>query len=117
MCDGRYRAGSAVRAIVFGNMAELRRKDYVDNPKVRLAKPTREKYRSRLDNHILPRWKATRLGKFRSKEILDWLQSECSSWHMMTDLRNIMSGIFARAQEWEIHRRDVRQPDGAHESW
>jgi len=83
-------------------MAELRRKDYVDNPKVRLAKPTREKYCSRLDNHILPRWKATRLGKFRPKEILDWLQSECSSWHMMTDLRNIMSGIFARAQEWEI---------------
>jgi hypothetical protein len=78
------------------------RKDYVDNPKVTLATPTREKYRSRLDNHILPRWKATRLGEFRSKEILDWLQNECSSWHMMTDLRNIMSGIFARAQEWEI---------------
>ena len=48
------------------------RKDYVDNPKVTLATPRREKYRSRLDNHILPRWKATRLGEFRSKEILDW---------------------------------------------
>ncbi len=38
----------------------------------------------------------------RAKEIIDWLQRECSSWHMMIDLRNIMSGIFTRAQEWEI---------------
>jgi hypothetical protein len=70
--------------------------DYVDNPKVKLATPTREKYRTRLDNHILPRWKDMRLGEFHTKEILDWLQHECSSWHMMIDLRSIMSGI-ARA--------------------
>ena len=91
-----------VTAILFGKLAELWRKDYVDNPKVKLATPTREKYRTRLDNHILPRWKDTRLGEFRTKEILDWLQHECTSWHMMIDLRNIMSGIFTRAQEWEI---------------
>ena len=91
-----------VRAIIFGKLAEMWRNDYVDNPKVKLATPTREKYRSRLDNHILPRWKDTRLGEFRSKDILDWLQHDCSSWHMMIDLRNIMSGIFARVQEWEI---------------
>jgi len=91
-----------VTAILFGKLAELWRKDYVDNPKVKLATPTREKYRTRMDNHILPRWKDTRLGEFRTKEILDWLQHECSSWHMMIDLRNIMSGIFARGQEWEI---------------
>jgi integrase len=103
-CDAVVQAQQPidVRAIIFGNLAELWRKDYVDNPKVKLATPTREKYRSRLDNHILPRWKDTRLGEFRSKEILDWLQHGCSSWHMMIDLRNIMSGIFARAQEWEI---------------
>jgi integrase len=91
-----------VTAIIFGKLAELWRKDYVDNPKVKLAMPTREKYRTRLNNHILPRWKDTRLGEFRTKEILDWLQHECTSWHMMIDLRNIMSGIFARGQEWEI---------------
>src|SRR5580700_2795429 len=34
--------------IIFGRLAELWRKDYVDNPKVKLAEPTREKYRSRL---------------------------------------------------------------------
>ncbi|MBK9170713.1 MAG: tyrosine-type recombinase/integrase [Bryobacterales bacterium] len=91
-----------VRSVLFGKLAEMWRKDYVDNPKVRLATPTREKYRSRLENHILPRWKSTRLGEFRAKDVLDWLQQQCSSWHMMIDLRNIMSGIFARAQEWEI---------------
>jgi integrase len=91
-----------VAAILFGKLAEMWRKDYVDNPKVKLATPTREKYRARLDNHILSRWKDTRLGEFRTKEILDWLQNECSSWHMMIDLRNVMSGIFTRGQEWEI---------------
>jgi hypothetical protein len=87
-----------VTAILFGKLAELWRKDYVDNPKMKLATPTREKYRTRLDNHILPQWKDTRLREFRTKQILDWLQHECSSWHMMIDLRNIMSGIFARGQ-------------------
>lgn len=54
-----------VAAILFGKLAEMWRKDYyVDNPKVKLAIPTREKYRARLDNHILPRWKDTRLGEF-----------------------------------------------------
>jgi len=103
-CDAAVQAQQPIdmRAIIFGKLAALWRKDYVDNLKVKLATPTREKYRSRLDNHILPRWKGTRLGEFRSKEILDWLQHECSSWHMMIDLRNIMSGIFSRAQEWEI---------------
>src|ERR1700722_11852959 len=32
------------RAIIFGKLAERWRKDYVDNPKVKLATPTREKY-------------------------------------------------------------------------
>ena len=91
-----------VSAILFGKLAELWRKDYVDNPKVKLATPTREKYRTRLHTHILPRWNDVRLGEMRAKDILDWLQHECSSWHMMVDLRNIMGGIFTRAQEWEI---------------
>lgn len=30
------------------------------------------------------------------------LQDESGSWYMMTDLRNIMSGIFTKAQEWEV---------------
>src|SRR5262249_40481906 len=84
----------AIAAILFGKLAELWRKDYAENPMVRLAQPTREKYGMRLDTHILPRWKDARLADLEnSKAVLDWLQHECTSWHMMVDLRNIMSGI------------------------
>jgi integrase len=43
-----------------------------------------------------------RLADFRTKEITDWLQTTCRSWYAMDDLRNIMSGIFTKAIEWEI---------------
>src|SRR6266849_5480209 len=112
-CEAAVVAGQpvAVTAILFGNLAELWRKDYVDNPKVKLAQPTRDKYRTRLDNHILPRWREARLGDLdNSKAILDWLQHECSSWHMMIDLRNIMSGIITRAQEWRLIPRSFANP-------
>ena len=102
-------------AIIFGKLAELWRKDYVDNPKVKLATPTREKYRTRLDNHILPRWKDSRLADLNdTKAVLDWLQHECSSWYMMVDLRNIMSGIITRAQVGN-HPPVVREPDAVGE--
>jgi len=88
-----------IGAIIFGRLAELWRKDYVENAMVKLATPTRDKYRMRLDTHILPRWKDARLADLdNSKAVLDWLQHECTSWHMMVDLRNIMSGIITRAQ-------------------
>lgn len=99
-----------IGAILFGKLAEIWLKDYADNPKIRLAEPTRIKYRSRLENHILPRWKDARIGQMRSKEILDWLQDECTSWHMMVDLRNIMSGIFTKAQEWDLLPETVANP-------
>jgi integrase len=34
--------------------------------------------------------------------VLDWLQQEAQSWYMMADLRNLMSGIFTKAQDWEL---------------
>ena len=65
----------------------------------------------RLDTHILPRWKDARLADLEnSKAVLDWLQHECTSWYMMTDLRNIMSGIITRAQEWGIIPRSFANP-------
>jgi len=89
-------------AILFGNLAEMWRKDYVENPKIRLAEPTRIKYRTRLRHHILPRWRDVSVSQMRSKVILDWLHAECTSWYMMVDLRNILSTIFTKAQEWEV---------------
>jgi integrase len=94
-----------IGAILFGKLAGMWRSDFVERkigPRALIAAPTRAKYIIQLENHILPRWHNTRLSQFRAKEILDWLQSECQSWHMMADLRNIMSGIFTKAQEWEI---------------
>jgi integrase len=91
--------------IIFGKLAELWRKDYVEREiggKPLIAVSTRSKYVSHLENHILPRWKDTRLCQFRTKEISDWLQTTCSSWYAMDDLRNIISGIFTKAIEWEI---------------
>src|SRR5580658_9743892 len=87
-CEAAVAAQQPVEigAIIFGKLAELWRNKYVDNPKVKLATPTREKYGSRLDTHILPRWNDTRLGECRTSDILDWLH-ECSSWYMMSDLR------------------------------
>jgi integrase len=65
----------------------------------------------RLDAHILPRWKDARLADLEnSKAVLNWLQHECTSWHMMVDLRNIMSGIITRAQEWGIIPRSFANP-------
>jgi integrase len=94
-----------VGAILFGKLAELWRSDFVERTvgaKALIAAPTKAKYINHLENHILPRWKDTRLAEFRRKDVLDWLQTECQSWHMMADLRNVMSGIFTKAQEWEI---------------
>jgi integrase len=94
-----------IGAILFGKLAEMWRTDFVERkigPRALIAKPTKAKYIIQLENHIMPRWKDTRLSQFRAKDVLDWLQGECQSWHMMADLRNIMSGIFAKAQEWEI---------------
>ena len=89
-------------AVLFGKLAELWRRDYVENPMFNLAASTRAKYISHLENHILPRWRDTRISHFRAKDVLDWLSDVCDSWYMMADLRNIMSGIFTKAQEWEI---------------
>jgi integrase len=94
-----------VGAIIFGKLAEMWRTDFVEREvggRALIAASTRAKYINHLENHILPRWKDTRIAEFRAKDTLDWLQCECESWNTMADLRNIMSGIFTKAQEWEI---------------
>jgi integrase len=92
-------------ATLFGTLAELWEWDYVEaivGGKRLIAASTKCKYRNHLHKHILPRWAETRICDFRAKDVLDWLQKESGSWYMMTDLRNIMSGIFTKAQEWEL---------------
>jgi integrase len=104
-----------VGAILFGNLAQMWRTDFVEREvggRSLVAKSTRAKYINHLENHILPRWNDTRLAEFRAKGVLDWLQETCESWYMMADLRNIMSGIFTKAQEWEILPETFANPMG-----
>src|ERR1019366_4528620 len=52
--------------IIFGKLVDLWRNDYVEREvggKFLIAASTRSKYTSHLENHILPRWKDTRLGE------------------------------------------------------
>jgi len=106
-CEAAVKAKEPIEigAILFGKLAEMWRKDFVEREiggRALIAASTRAKYINHLENHILPRWKDTRIAEFRAKEVLDWLHGECESWNTMADLRNIMSGIFSKAQEWEI---------------
>ena len=91
--------------ILFGKLAALWRKNYVEKVAAgrhMVTRPTREVYRNALENHILPKWKNTRLVDLRSRLVLEWLQDETDSWHMMAQLRGVMSGIITKAIEWEI---------------
>jgi integrase len=93
------------KQIIFGKLAELWRSDFVEKiaaGRPLVAAPTRAKYINALDKHILSRWKDARLSELRAKDVLDWLQEESESWHMMADLRGVMSGIITKAIEWEI---------------
>lgn len=106
-CEAAVSANAPIdpNLIMFGKLAGLWRTDYVERSvggKALVARSTKGKYISHLENHILPRWQDTRLGEFRTKEITDWLQATCKSWYAMDDLRNIMSGIFTKAIEWQI---------------
>ena len=92
-------------AIIFGRLAQMWRSDFVEKSvggKALLAAPTRAKYIFNIEKYILPRWKDTRLAEFRAKDVIDWLQDTCASWHHMADLRGIMSGVITKAQEWEL---------------
>ena len=98
--------------ILFGRLAELWRTDYVEKVaagKTLIANSTKEKYRYVL-RRILARWRDTRINEIRAKDVLDWLYSECTSWCAMADLRNTMSGIITKAQEWEIFPETFANP-------
>ena len=75
-----------------------------------LAKPTRLKYLMHLEQRIVPQWGNRRLCEIRPDEVQQWLFETCDSWHMMNDLRGIMSGIFTKAEEWGYWPEGRRNP-------
>jgi integrase len=75
-----------------------------------LAKPTRLKYLLHLEQRIVPQWGERRLCEINPDEVQQWLFETCESWHMMNDLRGIMSGIFTKAEEWGYWPEGRRNP-------
>ena len=75
-----------------------------------LAKPTRLKYLLHLEQRIVPQWGNRRLCEIKPDEVQQWLFETCDSWHMMNDLRGIMSGIFTKAEEWGYWPEGRRNP-------
>lgn len=75
-----------------------------------LAKPTREKYIIHLEQRIVPKWGGRRLCEIPPDEVQQWLFETCDSWHMMNDLRGIMSGVFTKAEEWGYWPEGRRNP-------
>ena len=75
-----------------------------------LAKPTRLKYLQHLNQRILPKWGQRRLVEIFPDDVQQWLHETCDSWHMMNDLRGIMSGIFTKAEDWGYWPEGRRNP-------
>jgi integrase len=75
-----------------------------------LAKPSRLKYTMHLEQRILPKWGAMRLNEIRPDDVQQWLFETCNSWHLMNDLRGIMSGIFTKAEDWGYWPEGRRNP-------
>jgi integrase len=75
-----------------------------------LAKPTREKHKLHLEQRIVPQWGDRRLCEIKADEVQQWLFETCDSWHMMNDLRGIMSSIYTKAEEWGYWPEGRRNP-------
>jgi len=75
-----------------------------------LAKPTRDKYVIHLEQRIVPQWGDRRLCEINPDEVQQWLFKTCDSWHMMNDLRGIMSGVYTKAEEWGYWPEGRRNP-------
>ncbi len=99
--------------IVLSKMVEKYRASHVEAQvagRFLLAKPTREKYVIHLEQRIVPQWGDCRLCEINPDEVQQWLFETCESWHMMNDLRGIMSGIYTKAEEWGYWPEGRRNP-------
>jgi integrase len=99
--------------VLFSKMVEKYKSAHVEAQvagRFLLAKPTRLKYATHLDQRIVPQWGTRRLCEIHPDEVQQWLYETCESWHMMNDLRGIMSGIFTKAEEWGYWPEGRRNP-------
>jgi integrase len=99
--------------ILFNKMVDKYRAAHVEAEaagRFLLAAPTRAKYIIHLEQRIVPQWGDRRLREINADEVQQWLFRTCDSWHMMNDLRGIMSGIYTKAEEWGYWPEGRRNP-------
>jgi integrase len=99
--------------VLFSKMVEKYKATHVEAQvagRFLLAKPTRLKYAIHLEQRIVPQWGNRRLCEINPDEVQQWLLDSCESWHMMNDLRGIMSGIYTKAEEWGYWPEGRRNP-------
>ncbi len=68
-----------------------------------LAAGAQAKYRSLLERHILPAFSSLKLCDMDTEAIQAFLnskQKEGLAWWTRNDLKNIVSGIFSKADDW-----------------
>jgi integrase len=113
---GKREAQSKMREI----METVNRADYVITSQInfgrflqeyqtlhveKLSVSTRAKYGNHLKNHIRPAFESMRLCDLEPLLVQKWLDAKgegggALSWATCTDLRNILSSIYAKAIEW-----------------
>jgi integrase len=85
--------------IPFENIVEKYRENHFPT----LASSTKGKYGCHLDNHILPYFAGRRLSDVDTESVQRFLNSkreEELGWWSLSDLKNILSGIFRKAADW-----------------
>jgi integrase len=88
--------------IPFGEFAEVWRQKHVLKPE-NLGAGTQAKYEGHLDHHILPVFKDWKLCEIDTEVIDTFLGQKAAaglSWWTRMDLRNILSSIFTKADDW-----------------
>lgn len=107
--------------IRFGALLDHYLTEFVRRPE-QLASTTRAKYEIHIANHIRPAWAETPLCDINGLAIERWLNAKAQprivekggeqkiapglSWATRTDLRNLMSGIFSKAIDWQLWKCD-----------
>src|SRR5579885_387322 len=95
----------------FGDFLDIYEREHVNRDGV-LATSTRQKYRLHIKNHIRPAFEKLMLCEITTRLIENWLNDKAKprrdggkiidglSSAARADLRNIMSGIFTKAEHW-----------------
>jgi integrase len=71
-----------------------------------LGSGTQDKYRTQIDNHILPAFGELRMCEIDRPTVEEWLnakKAENYSWWSRTDLKAVLSAIFTTATNWKLY--------------